>query len=574
MKVFKTLLVSLLAITAYAQPDDKENLGQFELSVTDRYKAQVMDAQKVLERPNYKDSIQQKIGVEYSIFSSPIEVRMQPEQLSPARIAKIEVPELYSGYIRTGYGMYNTALAEAYYNSGRSAKSSFGFSARHLSSQSGVEDLYFDDNSFSRNHLGTFFNRYYRKFTWHTEATVNLDKYSYYGHPLTGAFANEDSARGAAPFNWYRSYGLRSSIKESNLKSLGWLQKLEVGFNHFDDNYRSSEQDFQLLSDWALPADDKLLYLQLNALYFQNRMDSLYNGFPDSLALEQSTFQFQARPYIHMERNDISFDFGLNLFILDQKDSRPEQSDGRVFFFPELILKWKMIPGVLSLKGGIKGELQRNNFRELSQLSPFIAPGQTTRAGGENRIFAGMEGILASNLSFHLEGGYQIFQNRAFVYADPTFDRALENVLWVGVRYHDVNVLYAKGGLDFNWNEKLIINTSATARSFSAEDPGSRAWYLPYFEANLSASYNLKNKIGFQLSLDYIGSRLATNVAFPNYEALLKPYADLGFKIDYRYNSRIGAFVNLSNLLNSQYDILLGYQAQSIGAMFGLNYRF
>ncbi len=574
MKRVYSLFLVVLAFKAWAQPDEKENLGQIELSVTDRYKAQVMEAQKVLERPTYQDSIEQKIAVQYAIFSSPIEVRMQPETLSPARIAKIEVPELYRAFIRTGYGLYNTALAEAYYNSGRSAKSSFGISARHLSSQDGVEGLYYDDNSFSRNHLGAFFNRYYRKLTWHTEAAVNLDKFSYYGNPITGAFSNEDSTRGSAPYNWYRSYAVKSSIKEANKKALGWLQGLSLGFSHFDDNYRSAEQDFQLETDWALPADDKNLYLELNAMYFQNQMDSLYAGFQDSSAFKQSTFQFQARPHIHMERNNLGFDFGLNLFILDQKDSRPDFSDGRVFFFPELIVRWKMIPGVLSIKGGIKGELSRNNFRELSQLSPFIAPGQLTRAGGENRIFAGMEGILASNLSFNLEGGYQIFQNRAFVYANPSFDRSLDQVLYVGLRYHDINILYAKGALDFNWNEKLRIKTSAIARSFQSNESGARAWYIPYFEANLSAYYNLKDKIGFQLGLDYIGSRFASNTAFPNYDALLKPYLDLGLKIDYRYNSRIGAFVNFSNLLNSQYDILLGYRAQSVGVMFGLNYRF
>ncbi len=572
MKKLALNILILSSFSLWAQPDD-ENLGQFELSVTDRYKAQVMDARKILERPSYKDSINQKLAVDYQIFSTPISVKMQPDNLKPARIAKIEVPELYKGYVRLGYGMYNTGLVEAYYNSGRSSKQSYGFSARHLSSKDGVEDRVFDDNGFSRNHIEGFYNRYYRKFTWHTSAQVDLDKFTYYGSPVLGLSTNEDSARGVAPYNWYRTYSIRSSIKEALPQYLGWMEELALEARHFDDNYQSQEQDFQLKTDWVLPAGSQDLNLDLNFAYFQNSIDSLYPGINDTVAYDQSTFQFQARPNIHLEREDYSFDFGLNLYILDQQDSRPNLGDGRIFFFPELILNYKLVPGVLRIKAGIKGELQRNTFQDLSQLSPFLAPGQLTRAGGENRLFAAMEGILASNLGFSLEGGYQAFRNRAFLYTNPS-GLQVQDQLFVNVRYQDIDVYYAKGALDFNWQEKLLAKLSATARSFSPRNNGEQAWYLPYFEAQLSTRYNLRDKIGLQLALDYIGARRALDQRYPNYEPLLEPYVDLGLKIDYRYNSRIGAFVSASNLLNSQYDILLGYRAQSVGVIFGLNYRF
>lgn len=573
MKKFSLLILCLSSFLSWAQPD-KENLGQFELSVTDRYKAQVVDAKKILDRPSYSDSINQRIAVQYRIFSTPIPVKMQPEALSPARIAKIEVPELYNGYVRTAYGMYNTALAEAYYNSGRSAKYSYGFSARHLSTQTGVEDLVFEDNAMSKNHLGAYFNRYYRKYTWSNSAEVNLDKFSYYGNPRLGLSNNEDSTRGAAPFNWYRNFAYQTSLKEANTKSMGWLEQISLGLRHFTDNYQSQEQDFQLNTKWNLPAGDKELHLELNSAYFQNKIDSLYAGISDTAAYSQNTFQIQARPYIHMEKEAVSFDFGLNLFVLNQMDSRPDFEDNRIFFFPELILKWKMIPGVLNIKGGLKGELQRNTFRNLSLLSPFLAPGQLTRAGGENRAFITMEGILASNLSFNVEGGYQIFTNRALVFSSPVFDRSLNDVLNVNVSYQDMNVLYAKGAIDFNWSDKFLLNMSATARSYDMAQSGQQPWNLPFFEAHLNTHYNLKDKIGIGLNLDFIGARFASNFNYPEQEALLAPYVDLGLKLDYRYNSRIGAFINLSNLLNSQYEILLGYRAQSISAMFGLNYRF
>lgn len=560
-----------LALSLGAQPD---NLGSLELKVTDRYKAQVKDARKILEQPKYEDSINQKMEIQYRIEAMPLSVRMRPEPLSPARIGPIEVPDLYRAYIRGAYGAYNTGLAELYYNSKRSSKYSYGFSGRHLSTQTGVANLAFENNAFSRNHLGAYFNRFFPKYTWRLSADVDLDKYSYYGRPILDFIPGDDSVSlGEAPYNWYRSLGFQSSLIEAREKELGWMKGLNVGYRYFEDNYRSSEHDAQINSDWILPAGEQKLNLEFNAAYFTTAYDSLFTGADSSQIFNQNYLQVQMKPYIRVDRDEYALDFGVNLYFVGHEDNREVDNYAGAYFFPELILRYRAVPEVLSVVGGITGLLERNTYRDLSRMSPFINPGQSSIPSRSTKAFIAMEGLLSSSTSFKIEGGYANLRSDAFLYRDPFF--YLDSMQpGLSVVYQDLNEFYAKGSLSFNWEEKFFLTASAIARDFDL-DAGELALYRPYFEANLESSYTYRKKIGLGLNLNYIGARHAFHqVQNPNLAAMLDPYVDLGLKIDYYYNSRIGAFINLSNLLNSNYEIILGYRAQGINALFGFTYRF
>jgi outer membrane cobalamin receptor len=184
-----------------------------------------------------------------------------------------------------------------------------------------------------------------------------------------------------------------------------------------------------------------------------------------------------------------------------------------------------------------------------------------------------MDGILSSNTSFHLEGGYENQQDKAFFYRDPLFYVGERNY-GLSVLYQNLGVFYAHGSISYNYDEKLFISANATARDFDLA-AGELAWYQAFFEAQVEANYTFREKIGLGLNLDYIGARHAFSAELnPDLEAMLTPYVDLGLKVDYYYNTRVGAFINLSNLLNSNYDMYLGYRAQGINAMFGFSYRF
>ncbi len=569
MKVKLTLALTLVLGGLFAQ--EKDPLGQVVVSVTDKYRAQIKDARKILENPNYRDSTTEKLPVSYSLKSFALPVRIQPEVLKPARIVKTEVPELYKGYLKLGYGLYNTARVDAYYNSGRSSKYSYGFAAKHFSTQSGVADIRYDENILSRNHLGGFFNRFYKDLTWHVAANVDLDKYSYYGQPQLD-FIPADSTLSNSPFNWYRRYRFETNIKEANKKSLGPMRELGFAYQNFNDNYRSNEHDINFRSLWDIPADDENLSLEFNGAWFQNVFDSIPQGLDSSNVFDQSYFQLQAKPYISLEKEEFSLDFGVNLFMLNRMDTRLTENKTNLYFFPELIFRYKIVPEIMTLKAGVKGNLHRNTYAQTARANPFIVPGQTSQPSRDLNIFMALDGILSNSISFNAETGVrnsrnrQLFKRNAFYYNDS-------NSYGLEVLYADVAALYVKGSLQGNWNDKLFASLGAEARTFTMEEE--RPWHLPYFTADANFSYLYRQKLSFGLGMDIVGPRQAFDqLTNPDIPSVLKGYVDASLNLEYIYNSRISAFVNLQNLFNNQYDLFLGYRAQSINAVFGFNYRF
>jgi hypothetical protein len=568
MKVKLTLVLALVLGGLSAQ---KDPLGQVVVSVTDKYRAQIKDARKILENPSYRDSTTEKLPVSYSLKSFALPVRIQPEVLKPARVVKTEVPELYKGYIKLGYGLYNTAMLDAYYNSGRSSKYSYGFAAKHFSTQSGVADIRYNDNSMVRNNLGGFFNRYYKDFTWHVSADVDINKYSYYGQPKLDFIPN-DSSLTNSPFNWFRRYRFETNIKESKKKNLGPMREFSFAYQNFNDNYISNENDISFRSLWDIAAADQNLNLEFNGAWFQNSFDSIPQGLDSSNLFNQSYFQLQAKPYIRVEKEEYSFDFGINLFYVSRSDSRLSSPENKLFFFPEIIFKYKIVPEILSLKTGVKGALNRNTYSQTASVNPFILPGQTSAPSRELNIFLGLDGILSNALSFNAETGIrnaidrQLFKRNEFYYL-------IANAYGLEAIYSDVATLYVKGFINGNWNDKLFVSLGAEARSYTMQ--GERPWHLPYFVANTNFSYLYRKKLSFGLAMDIVGPRQAFDqIANPDIPSILSGYVDASLKLEYIYNTRISAFVNLQNLFNNQYDIFLGYRAQSINAVFGFNYRF
>lgn len=562
-KRISSLIFLLCSVVVMAQPTG--NLGQLELSVTDKYKAKVADASKIENFPSFKDTTTKKMFVSYGITSSPINTKFKIEQLSPARIAKIPVDKLSKGLVRLGYGLYNTPLAELYYNSGRSSTYSFGFSGKHISTQTGVNDILFDNNSMSNNHLGAYLNRFYDDLAWQTDAYGAFNKVSYYG--LDRVATGEQIPEAVDPnSNWYRQFGINSSLLATKAKSMGWLRSTGIKYYNLTDNYSSMENNLKVLSNFAIPAEEYFINTDLNLTYFKTEYDSIGK-------FNQSYLTLQLNPKISAVFKDVLFDFGLNLYYNSSLDSRLDEADGGLFFFPEIKINYPIVKDVLTTYGGVKGSLNHNTVKSIIAENPFIQPGQTLTPTKSLDIFIGMNGILSATTSFNLRGGFINANDYLLYYRDPLY--YLDSIDdGVNVLYDDVGIFYVKGELSVNLKNNLQLDLLGDLKSF---DPttNNKVWHQPVFSAQLNALYTLKKKIKFNSKLIYVGPRFAFEQSITSEaEAKLAGYLDVNLGVEYLYNSRLSAFINVNNLLNSQYSYYLGYNTQNINVLFGLAYQF
>lgn len=571
MKLVKPILVLMalgVAPMAYAQPTDGD-LGTVEVKVTNAYKAKVTEAIKYNEQPRFEDTTTSKIPVNYRISSKPIEVKYKPKPISHAKIRQVPVEKLSKGLVKAGFGLYGTPFLEGYWNSDRSSKQSYGFWAKHYSTRGGVSQTIYEDNSLSQNSLGAYYNRFYKPFTWSTQLYGNWDKYTYYGVDGFSDSLNyiEETPREAA-FNWYRQYGLSTSLIAKTQKDMGWLDKLDFDLYNFSDRFEGKENLLRLGSAWQLPAGTQNLDLDLNVTYFQTQFDTIVSG-------KQSYFTIQARPKVELAYKNVLFDFGLNIYSNSYITDIGED-DYRLHFFPEINLKFPFVEDVLSIYGGVKGQLQHNSFRQLTLDNPYIIPGDTLKPTRITDVHIGLVGILSSTTSFNIRGGILVQKDLALFYRDPNYMQFIDSTTFGGlaVVYDNSETFYVRGELASNINNNLQVSVFGELRGYNTENQ-LEAWHLPSFLAGLAADYTIREKIKVGTEWDYIGKREAfIQELNQEVESTLPSYIDVSLDVEYLYNSRLSAFVNVNNLLNNKYDMYLGYKAQSINFLMGFSYKF
>lgn len=561
-----TLIGFMLCTLAYAQPGG--NLGQLELSVTDKYKAQVGEAVKYTDNPQFEDTTTSKLDVNYKISSQPIEVRYNPEPISHARVARVPVDDLYKGMIKAGFGLYGTPVLEAYWNSGRSSKNSYGFWGKHFSTHSGVKQTIYEDNGLSNNQLGGYYNQFYKDFTWSTQLMAKWDKYSYYGideYPAAYGDSLDDIKKPEPEENWYRQYEINTSLKEKDPKDLGAAEELGLRYYNFSDARGALENFMKLGTAWNLPTGGVDLDLDLNLTYFNTSFDTI-------VATKQSYFTAQVFPKVTIAAGDVLFDFGLNLYSNNFSNSALDSTNYNMRFFPEIKVEYPFVEDVLSIYGGIKGQQQHNTYRRLTLENPYVMPANVLQPTRTLSAYVGLEGLLSSTTSFNVSGGLRNESDMVLFYRNP-FYRYDSTFNALDVVYDNSQTFFARGELGINVNNNLQLGLMGELRSYNMDEQA-EAWHRAAFIAGLEVDYTLREKIKLGADMRYTGKREAFEQKLnPEVNSTLPAYFYTNIEVEYLYNSRLSAFINVLNLTNSKYDMYLGYKAQSINFMMGFTYK-
>ena len=562
-------LLLLLWGSSLAQTGDDDELGQFEIGVPKRYQAKVADALKITGKPSTQDTTVKKLPVRYSITPQPVKVEFHPEPLSAARISQMAVDELYQGMLNMGYGLYGTPLVEGYYNSERSSKYSFGVEGRHFSTQRGVEDIVFEDNTLSNNLLKGHFNRFYRKFTWENSLQFRHDKYSYYGFDSIAGLDPDTSSPQLSDVV-RNEISVSTGIVESDADDLGVLEDLKLNYTYFQDDYAGRENFGELRSNWVLPVEDLDLDIAANVQYQNLQYDSLLIN---DTAFAQSYFTANLNPRVAVAYNDFQFNFGLNLYSVSTSSDFLDADSTAIYFFPQIQAQYVLVDEVLNIEGGITGGLAQNTYRDLSRQNPYLNPEQFSLPTRTTEIYAGLNGLLSGNTSFDLRVGYQIKKDMALYFRWPNYRSAPNRWRGLDVRYSDVEVFYLKGGVDAQLSEKLQLALSGKVQDFTVDDFGD-AWHLPNLVGELDFRYLWLDKVKLTSHFTFVGSRTAFEANAGDLDPELDPYFNWDAGVEYLYNSRLSAYLKGHNLLNQNYQLYLGYPTQNINVLMGFTYRF
>ena len=192
-------------------------------------------------------------------------------------------------------------------------------------------------------------------------------------------------------------------------------------------------------------------------------------------------------------------------------------------------------------------------------------------------LYGGIKGTLSKRVGFNTSISFARVKDMAFFVTDTMY--SIGNKF--GLIYDTLNVTTIEGSLSYQLTEKIKVDGIGRFYSYDVFN-NSYAWNMPRLQIVLRGSYNLFDKFLFNLDLNLEEGRRAlvygdgTGITEENGQYIKKLgfIADANLSVEYRYNKRISAFVQLNNFAAQRYSRWYNYPVQRFQGLGGVTFRF
>ncbi len=515
--------------------------------------------------------------IEYPLLQLKHETDTEVSMITPASInTKETLTQMYNSYLKLGVGTEFMPLGEYYFDSKRSKKFIYGGHVKHLSSFGDISG--YAPAQFDRTGVNLYGGINQRRYSLRGDMHYKNQGLHYYGTPLT-----QDTLIADSIAQRYGDFGFGALFSSHKKDSANLNYK--VGFDY--NNYTSRRPKEEVLRDWR--ANENNFGIKTSAWYkygdeifgadFNVRYNVYKYGIADSslTALDTGLVANNGIVNLHptaiMRRFDDKFLFRFGADIV----FNGENGKTKAHIYPDIEVKYSMFNDIFIPYAGLGGGMKQITFKSLTNENEFLIPNIELRNEGEINVYGGIKGTLSKRLGFNIGGKFGRITNKALFVTDTTFSAGNK----FKPIYDTMNIAMLEGSMSYQLSNKIKIDGIARFNSYNVFT-NSYAWNLPQLEFVLRGSYNLYDKFLFNLDVNLEHGRKAlvyapgAGITEENQQFIL----DLGFIVDanvgveYRYNKRISAFVQLNNFASQQYMRWYNAPVQQFQALGGVTFRF
>ena len=555
---------------SFAQPPD--------LVVDGKGKREIEPSFRILASPEIIDTVKAAIVTAYPllIFQHPTRITLDTIPIATVETTE-KIKQLYPFYTRIALGSKLMPLGEFYYNSTRSRVYHYGAHIKHLSSFGNIKrgDIVFPNGQFYHTDVLLFGKINQASFNLGAKLHYLNNGFHFYGLPDSVVSDAKTIVQRyqnlGADFDFIGNRGDTSILNYKIKTGLNFLNTKKPIVDSLSD-WRAKENQFYLNTKGWYNYKSETFYVNLGVRYNSYRYgieDSILNPSDSGLVTNNTIIDFQPGILTQLFNNKFKIDVGLALSVDIQKKTK-------VYIYPQVEIKYSLFNDIFIPYVGIRGGLKQNSLRTFSSENPYLISNLTIQnEHNPHDIYAGFKGTLSSKLSFNINGSSARILNRALYVSDSTtFNK-------FNIIYDTLTLTKLEASGSYQQSEKFKIDLIGRFYSYQTKNEAF-AWNLPQLEFVLRGSYNLYDKFLVNLSAKVETGRKARvysageDVIEKN-EQFAKPLGaivDINLGVEYRYNTRISAFLQINNLASQQYYRWYNYPVQPIQVMAGVTARF
>ncbi|TDQ18796.1 hypothetical protein DFQ04_0604 [Algoriphagus boseongensis] len=470
--------------------------------------------------------------------------------------------DLYSGYVRAGYGNFDSPLLEARFMSISPDPVSYSVNFKHQGFRKGPAGTYQDispeSHTLFSGDLGYFLSaaEIYGGLNW------AQDKYSFYGEDPNFQIPNEaDWNDPIVQSNILNNFQIFGGIRD--IEKVGpFSYDAQLRFRTFKDSYLAKENEFGVRGEGKFRTDSDWSG-KVGVEYFSTS--------PSNESYEITRSYFGIRPRISYDYEAFRFTAGIN--VVSEDDSIPgKESDFRIF--PVLKASYQFAEE-FGFFAEFSGDVNLNTYFGFVQENPFLGPDTRLLNTVNNyKVDGGIEGQFQE--TFHYRAGIDLSRyNNLHFFVNSMADSARFDIVYD----EKTTVVNVNAELGFKFSETYSLGSRLDLFQYSLSTEA-EAWHRPVWEFRVNNQIKPFEKLLIQANLNFMGGLKARGINTveinpPVQEVVnLKTIADIQLKADFKITDRISVFAEGNNLTNGQNMRWLNYPVRGVQLIGGASFKF
>lgn len=344
--------------------------------------------------------------------------------------------------------------------------------------------------------------------------------------------------------------GIQLSAENTTANKLNIHYKPTVGFNAFSDKYNATERsfNFDVPASWAMDSTVSfMLGVKGSLVQFKNDSGTVSNNY------------FQINPAVH---------FNFPSAVLHIGVSPTFAKDNKTYFLPDIYARFVGLRNNVSVTAGWKGELVQNTYQQLSTKNPFMSNMLPVMQSKTDQVFAGLEAVLGGQLSFNATVSWRQWRNMPLFVND--YASSADGRMFKTVYDANVQALSLDGGIRYQLGKTLEIGASGTWYNFIKKT--NKVWGEPMVRIGGLLKWQPMDKLQLNVTADFWDGMYALDENEANKK--LPAFLDLSAGAEYNIVPRLSVFLQLNNILGTQYERWYQYPAYGFNILGGLRFKF
>lgn len=467
--------------------------------------------------------------------------------VKPLRIKPPETTIASANYLSAGFGNFSSPYVKGYLSFFPSKSTTVGgLSIFHHSFGKGLVDV---KNS-SSGATAVTVNIKSSNNSVASEALAGFENRSanFYGYTKGDTIVDKKTIE-----QGYQTYFVSGKI--SNAKKSDFNFELRPSFSFIKDNYKAQESDLSVLfsSQYQMKASNAIV---INTAYsFIARKDVPLE--PKPRHLFKVTPQYQFSPI-----ENLILKAGATVAFENDTIGKAD-----LHFYPAIHANYK-IGKNFGVFASLMGDMEKVSLHTLSSQNMWLNQRINIFHTNKSLDFSGgFNADLGSGFGFM--GGFAFAKlTNYFLLQNDSLDQAKFNSI-----YDDMNrsnffaaINFEKGNYSFRIKGDYFLYST---------DKQQEAWHLPNYKVEAYLVIKAANKLLIMPSATVLGGMMALDYQPGMDKIVALPMAlDLSTSIEYNFSDKIGVFLKLNNLLNSDYQLYNHYSVRGFQVLGGFTWKF